>query len=397
MTKKLLFAHDDRVSFDPAGRPVSYNYTRRLVDRYRHLADEVTFAVRCLAQEPVPWFSDATVACIPDVKHGLGMTRYYTARRAVERLVDRHDLVVARLPSLMGSWALRQAWRTRKPVLVEFVGCPWDALWNHSALGKFLAPFFFLKNRFLMRRSEYTVYVTGTFLQERYPSAGASIACSNVEIVPVSRPILAQRLERMQEGAFAENCTLATVAALDVPYKGQHLVIEALGYLRDAGLKPRYRLIGGGDPFRLERLAARLGVRDQVEFLGPLPHAQVLEALDSVDIYLQPSRQEGLPRALIEAMSRGCAALGSGAGGISELLDPACIVKPLSPLAIAAAIQGKGPDFWAGQAERNWVVSHDYTFEGLDARRKGFYDRFLRENADRLDRKCMNNTDAATE
>jgi glycosyltransferase involved in cell wall biosynthesis len=397
MTKKLLFAHDDRISFDSTGRPVSYNYTRRLVDRYRHLADVVTFAVRCLAQEPVPWFSDAKVACIPDVKHGFGITRYFAARRAVERLVDRHDLVVARLPSLMGSWALRRAWRTQKPVLVEFVGCPWDALWNHSALGKFLAPFFFLKNRYLMRRSEYTVYVTGSFLQQRYPSAGVSIACSNVEIAPVSLPDLTRRLERMQGSGFMETCTLATVAALDVPYKGQHLVIEALVHLRDAGLQPRYRLIGGGDPSRLERLAARLGVRDQVEFVGPLPHGNVLEALDSVDIYVQPSRQEGLPRALIEAMSRGCAALGSGAGGIPELLDPACIVEPLSPKAIAAAIHGKGPAFWASQAERNWLVSHDYTFEVLDTRRKRFYDRFLRENADRLDGKSINRTDTAVE
>lgn len=397
MTKKLLFAHDDRISFDSAGRPVSYNYTRRLIDRYRHLAEEVTFAVRCVAAEPATWFSDATVVCIPDVKHVMGMTRYYASRRAVERLVDRHDVVVARLPSLMGSWALRQAWRTRKPVLVEFVGCPWDALWNHSGLGKVLAPFFYLKNRRLVKQSEHTVYVTHSFLQDRYPTRGASIACSNVEIVPVSRPDLARRLERMQGSGIMETFTLATVAALDVPYKGQHLVIEALAHLKDRGLQPRYRLIGGGDPSRLERLAVRLGVRDQVEFVGPLPHAQVLEALDSVDIYLQPSRQEGLPRALIEAMSRGCAALGSGAGGIPELLDTACIVEPLSPQAIAAVIGGKGPGFWASQAERNWVASHDYTFEVLDARRKRFYDRFLRENADRLERSPMNKTDTAAE
>ena len=40
-----------------------------------------------------------------------------------------------------------------------------------------------------------------------------------------------------------------------------------------------------------------------------------------VYVYIQPSRIEGLPRALIEAMSRGCACVGSSVGGIPELLN----------------------------------------------------------------------------
>ena len=40
-----------------------------------------------------------------------------------------------------------------------------------------------------------------------------------------------------------------------------------------------------------------------------------------MDIYIQPSLQEGLPRALLEAMSRACPSIGSNAGGIEELLN----------------------------------------------------------------------------
>ncbi|MDP0919734.1 hypothetical protein Q6272_32330, partial [Klebsiella pneumoniae] len=75
-------------------------------------------------------------------------------------LVNESDIVVARLPSLIGSWALRSAWKQDKPVLVEMVGCPWDALWNHSLKGKIVAPWFWAKNRRLLRRSRHTVYVT---------------------------------------------------------------------------------------------------------------------------------------------------------------------------------------------------------------------------------------------
>jgi glycosyltransferase involved in cell wall biosynthesis len=47
----------------------------------------------------------------------------------------------------------------------------------------------------------------------------------------------------------------------------------------------------------------------------------VFDWLDAIDIYVQPSRQEGLPRALIEAMSRGLPAFGARTGGIPELID----------------------------------------------------------------------------
>lgn len=43
--------------------------------------------------------------------------------------------------------------------------------------------------------------------------------------------------------------------------------------------------------------------------------------LDTVDIYIQPSKQEGLPRSVVEAMSRGCLCVGSRIAGIPELLS----------------------------------------------------------------------------
>ncbi len=50
-------------------------------------------------------------------------------------------------------------------------------------------------------------------------------------------------------------------------------------------------------------------------------HEDVFNWLETIDIYTQPSRQEGLPRALIEAMSRGLPAFGARTAGIPELLE----------------------------------------------------------------------------
>ena len=217
VTRKLLFAHDDWIAFDELGLPTSNNYTRHLVDRYRYLADRVTFAVRCNATTRIAWFEDAAISCIPDMKHGRNLARYLLARRSVRELVESHDIVVARLPSLIGSWALRTAWKTRKPVLVEMVGCPWDALWNHSLKGKILAPWFWAKNRRLLRLATHTVYVTERFLQERYPAQGRSVGCSNVEVVRASDVEVSARLQGVSALSEAQPIILATIANLMCP------------------------------------------------------------------------------------------------------------------------------------------------------------------------------------
>ena len=60
--------------------------------------------------------------------------------------------------------------------------------------------------------------------------------------------------------------------------------------------------------------------------------------LDEADLFCTPSRTEGLPRALIEAMARGLPAMGTDVGGIRELLDRPFRAPPSDPAALAALI-----------------------------------------------------------
>lgn len=381
MTRHILFAHDDKVSIDDQGQPVSHNYTRKLVDRYRYLADHVTFAIRGNAPNPVAWFEDATIVCLPDMKHGRNMVKASAARRRISELVATHDIVVARLPSLIGSWALKSAWTLNKPVLVEFVGCPWDALWNHSLKGKLVAPYFRSKNRRLMRRVTHAVYVTEDFLQRRYPSPGAQIACANVEAEMAPQTLLERRLARLEDLLQgARPIVLGTVANLDVPYKGHDLVIRALASLGGARAQFVYRLIGPGDPARLKQLAVELGVSAQIDIAGPCSREDIPAALDGIDIYLQPSLQEGLPRAVIEAMARGCVVIGARTGGIPELLSDPWVVDRGDWTGIAALLRNIDRLPLLEASTRNHAKACEFRMEDLNAKRQAFYDRFLADH-----------------
>jgi len=114
---------------------------------------------------------------------------------------------------------------------------------------------------------------------------------------------------------------IGVIGTLFVRYKGSDTGIKAIGKLVAIGHDVELRVLGSRNARPYADLAKRLGISDRVIFNGTLPAVEpVLSWLDEIDIYIQPSRHEGLPRALIEAMSRVCPAIGSTVGGILELL-----------------------------------------------------------------------------
>jgi glycosyltransferase involved in cell wall biosynthesis len=166
-------------------------------------------------------------------------------------------------------------------------------------------------------------------------------------------------------------------------YKGQDVLLRAIGHCRDRGVRLELQLIGeGAIRSELERLARDLQIADRVVFTGQLPHGgRLLEHLDRADICAVPSRTEGLPRSLIEAMARGLPCVGSDIGGIPELLDapervPPGDVEALSNLLIEIS---KDPARLARLSSRNLGKAREYAEPLLEARRQKLYDVLRRE------------------
>ena len=172
---------------------------------------------------------------------------------------------------------------------------------------------------------------------------------------------------------------MCTVAALDVPYKGQVDVIKAIGQLKKDGVLFKYKLIGQGNPAQLEKAIEKYEVKDLVEIVGPLPHNKVFDFLETIDVYVQPSKQEGLPRAMIEAMSKACPALGARTAGIPELISEECIFKPGNVGEITQKLKRIDTAWLIKQAALNFETAKEYQKEVLEERRKAFYQEFLQD------------------
>ena len=126
---------------------------------------------------------------------------------------------------------------------------------------------------------------------------------------------------------------------------------------------------------RLKGLGQELGIAGRTVFAGQVPAGRdVYRFLDGLDLYVQPSRTEGLPRALIEAMARGCPAIASAVGGIPELLPEEHMVPPDDAPALAEKILQclTAPGLLPEMSRENRQKASAYDFHAIQARRVAF-------------------------
>jgi L-malate glycosyltransferase len=103
------------------------------------------------------------------------------------------------------------------------------------------------------------------------------------------------------------------------PEKRVDWVVRSFATVFRVDPKARLMLVGSGPEVpKLEQLATELGIRSAVLFVPG--QADVAGWLRGMDIYINSSRSESFPNALLEAMACGCAVIGSEVGGIPELI-----------------------------------------------------------------------------
>ncbi len=385
---KLLFAHDHRINIYNKEYYSNGSFSTEALERYTKVFDKTNFVSRQieLNEEPKKMTlikSDNTYFIkIPDFKSIKNYYKIYKAKKIIKKEVLESDLIIARNSSI-ASIAIEYAKKYNRPYLVEVVSCPWDSLWNHSLLGKILAPMSYLKLKSQVKSAPYVVYVTNEFLQKRYPTDGKNTNCSNVALTDFDETVLESRLRKINNLKEENKIILGTTAAVNVRYKGQQYIIKALGKLKRQGITNyEYQLIGGGDQSYLRSVANKHGVADQIKFLGAMPHNKVFDWLETIDIYTQPSRQEGLPRALIEAMSRGLPAFGARTAGIPELLEDRFIFSNTRKNIdeIFEILKSFNKDTMIEQAKRNFKESKEYDKNVVEERRRKFFEEFRDSN-----------------
>lgn len=101
--------------------------------------------------------------------------------------------------------------------------------------------------------------------------------------------------------------------------KGLDLAVHALSGLKD--LNWEWRIIGDGPEMNaLKTLAAQLGVSDRIIFQGWQSREELIQCYKQSNLFLFPSRHEGMPNAVLEAMASGLPVIASRIAGNEELV-----------------------------------------------------------------------------
>ena len=154
-----------------------------------------------------------------------------------------------------------------------------------------------------------------------------------------------------------------------VHQKGIDTIIEALQYLPE---NVRFIAVGaGGDEEKLKELAKRLKLTDRVVFTDRVDRSVVTLYRKASDIFVAPSRSEGLGNAFVSALASKLPLVTSGVGGIADYAvdgETAWIVPPDDPKALAEKIKEviANPDKAREISERaRTMVERDYDWDKI--------------------------------
>lgn len=304
------------------------------------------------------------------------------ARRLVREYMSDKPAIHMRLSCFVGSVVYRNL-KPGQPYGVEVVADPYDSFapgaTKHPAR-PILRAWMPGELKEQCAKASAVSYVTREALQRRYPPSKNAFSTyfSSINLRPEDF-VASPRQVTQKAGPW----NLVLVGTLAQLYKAPDVLLQAMKQCVDEGLDLQLTFVGDGKHRQdMLELGTSLGLGDRIHFSGFLTDKREIQAeIDKADLFVLPSRQEGLPRAMIEAMARAVPCIGSTVGGIPELLPADEMVPPGDAPALAQKIKEilNDPARMTAMSRRNLEMAEEYREETLRVRRTEFYKHVRRE------------------
>lgn len=308
------------------------------------------------------------------------MKNYWRTRRAVKKSIEGFQCAIFRLPSVISFLVLDEFKKTGHPYAIEVVADPEDAYADNAIAKKMYTK----KLRKAASTANGAAYVTKKALQKKYPSR-AHQQGKDTELffteyyssIDLDAHFFGEVKTYDEKKDKLIICHTSNKNA--TTEKGQDTLINALGILVSRGYDVSVKFIGDSEiKDQFEKLADDYGVSDRICFTGLLAKKEeVRTELISSDLFVYPTRAEGLPRSIIEAMAVGLPVVSTPVGGIPELVPSTYLVEVGNAKEFAEVITRllKDRQELEEMSRRNLEAAAQYERKELQQRRDDFYGR----------------------
>lgn len=357
-----------------------------LVKRYLNVFDKVRLIVRTFEKDNVVScgkfkyeVTDKRVEIYP-IPFFQGPVQYLKCyvkvQKAVKNSLDGCNLAILRLPSTVGFSVQNVAHKKKIPYALELVYDCKDSYQQNAGLTKLLWWRMHRKQLSACRGAIGIAPVTANYLQKHYPPKNEDVIMSHYSSVEMNDSFYHQP----RSFPIKDFLTIVHVAN-QVQFKGRkghEDVISAIKILKDNGL--RINIVFVGEDYqdgisKLTRFADNLGVKENISFTGFLPSEKMREVLLNSDIAVLPTKAEGLPRVIIEAMALGLPCITTNVSGNPELIDSEFLFDFGNVAAISRMIKLLATHrvIYEQTSKNNYTRSLEYSKNVLDKRRTDFF------------------------
>lgn len=312
------------------------------------------------------------------------LTNYFRFKSEIKKVISNEACAIFRLPSIPAFMVLKEFKKTNKPYLFEIIADPYDA-YN---VNFFAQKYYTKKLRTETLKANGVSYVTEKTLQKKYPSYSIKNGPNEkyfdtyYSSIDLKDDFFSEK--RIYPKVIESLKIVHMASSINNDNKGHETLLRTVHSLKKKGYNVSLECIGDGDMRSYyEDMAITLGIKDIVDFVGLFSSVNDLrKVMLRADIFLFPTKAEGLPRAIIEAMSLGLPCLSTPVGGVPELLDETYLFHPDDVEGFSDRIEQliNNPSELQMMSGTNIKKAKEFRKEVLDVKRNDFYFK-LRELA----------------
>ena len=318
-----------------------------------------------------------------DVPYPHGEIDYILKRTKIEKslrnVMDGCDAAILRVPETLCFLIMERLLRGKKPWAIEVTSDPLNLYKNKEVCpSKYRAVYRIWYTHQLRRACKYangTSYVTEFGLQAHFPPNLKQKNHFTTFYTDTNVTVDSSVQPRKYPVGRTIRFVHVSLSVAGYP-KGHKEAIMALKEILDEGMDVELTLVGEGELAQENQDYIKANdLVSHIRFTGKVGSQQVIEELDRADVFFFPSYNEGLPRVVVEAMSRGLPVIATDIPAHHELVEPEYLapVRESHPLYEIAKKLLSDPKVYERVSKRNLKKAKEYDFSLINQKRIDFF------------------------